>query len=167
MMNEISLMWIDPGVTTGIAIYSRWADGRQKVQWEQVEGLAQTCKMIESSLCYSMINRGQRLGYESFYIGERTIKAEIANVRAATDIIGWVKGQYSLGQLCTWLPLVDQTPAERTPKIITPNVVEACLGDAPVGQRHAMDAARHIVRFLVSTDRDPTIRKRYADAVGL
>jgi len=158
-MNEIHLMWVDPGVTTGIAIYRRWANGVERCEWKQRKGLASTCRFIDAKVVANM-----HLGYESFYIGERTTKAEVENVRAATDIIGWIKASHAMDKFWTRLPLLDQHPRERTPKVITPEVVERCLGEAPTGQKHAMDAARHIVRYLVSTKRDPTIRERYADA---
>ena len=140
-------------------MFYRHQTGREEVWYGEVDGLESTLRQIEHAI-QGLSHTNRTVGYESFYIATRSTKTSESNIRGATHVIGWLEGQYALNRLGE-AELVHQSPAQRTPKIITPEVVAAVLGEAPTGHRHAMDAARHMVRWLVSTKNDSEAKGRY------
>lgn len=162
MSPKVEVLWIDPGVTTGWCMFQRMTKGEEILTFDESRGLARSAAMF--SRWRKMMGERCDIGYESFYIAERSTKANINDVREATHLIGWIETQHALGRFGSHCDLYSQPPSIRTPKIITPSVIKAVLGDIPTGRKHAMDAARHVVRHLISVVGDEKSRRRYADA---
>lgn len=158
--DAIDILWVDPGVTTGFFQYTRRRQ-YEHYEFDQVEGLEGALRHIKTFVMNPFYG-DKVLGYESFYIAARTLTVSPANRESALDIIGWIEGESALNRMPE---VVSQKPSERTPKIITKAVVQACInGPAPVGTRHSLDAARHWVRFMVSNRKDEMVMRRYGNA---
>jgi len=141
---------VDPGSTTGLAVLRETGVGWIAAH-DQVSGPHDAAHWLRRHCEGQFIE----LVYETFYIGDRTLKAGNTGVFDALHLIGWITVEFDL-----WLGvrLYPQSPSEG--KTIKNPPLKA-MGLYTPSFRHANDAMRHIVRHHLSHKPDSNVSKEY------
>lgn len=135
-----TLIWLDPGATTGVATFT---DGRFGSY--QMEGLYPVGAWLDYSLSHGESTLS--IGWESYLVaGPRSAESAVA-----LKVIG--VAQYLA--LKHHAVIVPEVPSSMR-KIATRAALER-IGWWKAGQRHANDAAAHLLAHLVRTGAAPAI----------
>ena len=150
MILERDYVGVDPGTTTGLAVLRLTGDGWIAAH-EQISSIHDVAYWLRKH-CEG---RFVELIYESFYIGERTLRAGTKGVRDALNLIGWIEVE-----MYDWVGLrvYSQSPSEG--KTIKDKSLKA-MGLHNPNMRHGTDAMRHIVRHHLNHCKKSNVTKEY------
>lgn len=158
-MTEKLILAFDPGITTGVAMV-RLFDGLPVLDWTDQTDVLSTAEYIEE--WWDIVDF---IVVEEFGIGNKTHGASRGGVHIALNLIGYIKIKDLLTngrtktQVITQKPSMGKTIDDAMLNRIGWNEKEMVVG------RHARDAVRHIVRFLL-TSRNPHIVDWMTNGVG-
>lgn len=152
MVLKRTYLGIDPGTTTGLAILRICGNGWVAAH-DQITDPQDTVYWIRKHCDGQFIE----LIYETFYIGNRTLKAANKGVFDALNLVGWITLE------CTgWIGtrLYPQSPSEG--KTVRSTALKA-MGLYNPQMRHANDAMRHVVRHHLNHIADGVVAKKYLE----
>lgn len=138
-----TIIAVDPGTTTGMFQVLVEPDSFTNLLWMQFTTVQVADYLLDLS---AMEPNWSTLVMEKFGVGQRTHKASRDGVNDALNLIGWIRLSHKLGTFPN-VNLIEQDPAAG--KTITDKLLQG-IGWYKPGNRHANDAARHVVRFLLN-----------------
>lgn len=149
---------VDPGTTTGLFMVD---------VGETWFANAFPCQIKEPIEAAKFIREAAQIGLdgiimESFGIGNKTHTASRSGVNDALTLVGWLRLTFDK---CGWqfhTPLIEQMPAAG--KTISDDVLRM-FDWRRTGQRHANDAARHMIRYMLNT-RHPAALDLYRNSIN-
>ena len=141
---------VDPGTTTVLAVMRMTENGWIAVH-EQIENPHDVAYWLRKHCEGRFIE----MIYESFYFGERTLKAGTKGVRDALNLIGWI--EIFMGDEIG-VRVYSQSPAEG--KTIKDGQLKA-MGLYNPAMRHGTDAMRHIVRHHLNHHRKSNVTQEF------
>lgn len=149
---------VDPGTTTGLFMIDLEEGVFANAFPLQIREPIEAAKFIREAAQIGL----DGIVMESFGIGEKTHGASRSGVHDALNLVGWINLTFDK---CGWqfrTKLVKQQPAAG--KTVSDDVLKS-FGWHTKGKRHANDAARHMVRYMINI-RHPRAMKLYVEGIN-
>ena len=149
-----TFLGVDPGTTTGLAVVRLTHEGFVAAHY-QVEGIHDAAYWIRKHCEGNFVE----LVYESFYIGDRTLRAGKQGVFDALNLIGWI-----VVEIEDWIGIRTYPQSPSVGKTVANDVLKG-MGLYSSKHRHGTDAMRHIVRHHLTHLPKSNVSKLYAKVV--
>ena len=152
---ERTYLGVDPGTTTGLAVLRLTEHGFIAAH-DQIEGIHAAAHWIRKHCEGNFVE----VVYESFYIGDRTLRAGKKGVFDALNLIGWI-----VVEIDSWIGTRTYPQSPSVGKTVKNDVLKE-MGLYSPSMRHGTDAMRHIVRHHLTHRPKSNVSKLYVKKIN-